>query len=445
MSAFLGLHTGLTGVRAAQLGLDTASHNVANANTPGHTRQRTVQSSRGPVQVQNVPVGAGVKVTGVERMRDGFLDTRVRSVAATFESADARAELLQRTESVLAEPTSGVTGLLGGVFDAFDDLALSPRDPASRAQVLTSLDALASRFNAVDTGWTQLATDTTERADFAIADANTDLARIAEINRTLAGFGTSQLPNDLLDERDVLADQLAGAIGASVLTTPDHMMAVTLDGQTLVVAGPPSTAESLSRAGTALQVDGAPPTPITARGEVGALLDFVATDLPTIRGDFDQLAQDVATALNTQHAAGRDLAGNPGGALLTGTTAGTLSLAAGLTGDTVAAAEAGRGPFDGGNAQAIADLREGVLDESARGFAVGLGQVVSAATGAADAEEALMVGARTARRSAHSVSLDEEMVSLVQHQRALEASARVMTAVDEALATLVSRVGVVGR
>ena len=445
MSSFLGLHTSLTGIRAGQRGLDTASHNVANANTPGYTRQRVNLASRIPWHSEVGPIGTGVDVTGVVRMREAFLDTRVRTLGESFASADTTAALLQRAEDVLGEPENGVTTLLGHLFDSFDDLALRPADPAARMQVIASLDALTSRFQAVDKGWSQLSDDTEARIGLALNDINTKLNRLTEINATASSFGTADVPNDLLDERDLIVDELATALGATASVNSDGMIQVTVSGVSLVTAGPPPSNTQLSydAASLSFSVAGAA---VTVGGELGAISDFVAAGLPAIRADFDALAVTIRDALNARHAAGFDRNGNAGTALIDGTGAADLRRGAGITGPvTLAAAATAGAPHDGRTAQAIAAMREDVLDDSARSFAVSLGQRVANATSTADARESLYAGAIVSRQSAHSVSLDEEMVALVQFQRGLEASARVMTAVDQALDVLVNRTGIVGR
>lgn len=443
MSTFIGLHTSLSGIRAGQRGLDTASHNVSNANTPGYTRQRVNLASRIPWQSEVGPIGTGVDVTGVERMRDAFLDTRVRTVGESFVSTDTRAALLQRAEDVLGEPEDGVTGPLGAVFDSFDDLAISPSDPAARAQVIATVDALTNRFHAVATGWDQLSADTEKRLELAVEDVNAQLHRLTELNKTVAGFGDNQAPNDLFDERDLILDKLATSVGATSSLTIDGMVEVSIGGQAAVSAGPPPSNQQVHYDATAqeFQLNG---VNIEVGGEIGAIQHFVTTELPTQIKRFDELASAIQTVINGQHALGFDATGAAGGPLIAGTSAATLDVAI-TDPDRIAAAAVSGAPHDGRIAQAIADLREGPLEEQARDFAVSLGQQVASVTDAADAQESLYVGATISRQSAHSVSLDEEMVSLVQFQRGLEASARVMTAVDQALDTLVNRTGVVGR
>src|SRR5690606_15020795 len=115
---FEGLQIALTGIRAGQVGLDTAANNIANASNPGYTRQRVNLESVVPWRSVSGQIGMGVDVTSITRLRDSFLDGRARITAAAAGYAGARADLLSQTEALLGEPDAGIQQALLGVFDA---------------------------------------------------------------------------------------------------------------------------------------------------------------------------------------------------------------------------------------------------------------------------------------------------------------------------------------
>lgn len=461
MSGFVGLHTALTGIRAAQVGLDTASHNVANAHTPGYTRQRVDLASRPPWQSPVGPVGTGVDVTGIGRLRDAFLDQRARLTAASAAGSGLRADLLDRAERLLGEPDHGVTAELTKLWDSFEDLANTPADSAARRGVVTSLQSVSARIRAVATAWDELAADTATRGETSVAEANDALNRIAALNDAVASAtARGESPGDLQDERDLLADRLATLLGVTVRTDADGALAVHLDGEQLVDGTVASTL-ALGGAPTYELTTDAGVT-VTPGGEVGAVQQVLTVDLPALSGELDALAVDLADAVNTVHAGGwtTDPATGtdiPGGELLRYTAgpgaAATLAAATEVVDDPRLLAPAAATPVaahDGRTAAALAALRDtavggSTIDERARQLTVGLAADVAAAGRTATADDGVRLAAAQARQSAHGVSLDEEMVSLVQHQRALEAASRVMTAVDQALDVLVNRTGLVGR
>lgn len=425
MANFLGLQTALSGIRAGQTSLDTASNNVANAGSEGYTRQRVSLSERTSLPLPFGPMGTGASVDGIARVRDGFLDTRVRATAATFRHEDTRADLLQRTEELLGEPDAGLSGALDDIWDAFEDLANDPSDAAARQQALAAIDMVTGRFRSIDEGLGQLADDTSVRLDGAVTDANELLVQLDRLNREVTSAGEAP-PNDLLDRRDVVVDQLSELAGVEVEEV-DGAIHVLLGSERLV--GTPDDP-------VALDLD----EHDVGSGEIAALSGFLTEDLPAWREGLDGIAEALAGALNDAHAegGGDELVeiGDPGAA------AATIRLAMTDPDELVAGED---GDQDGSNAERIAALRDGDVPESLRALITGLGRETADATRAADAAESLHTSATTARQSAHGVSVDEEMVSLVQHQRALEAASRVMTSVDQALDVLINRTGIVGR
>lgn len=455
MTSMSALNTALTGMRAARTAMDTAGHNVANAHTDGYTRQRVDLAPNPSVQGPNGPVGTGVHVADIARLRDSFLDERVRSTGAAAGAASSHASVLERAEAVTGEPDDGLTEALAAVWDSFDDLANDPAELAQRQQVLGAVDAVARKFQSISAGFDQLRGDTHHRLTERVAQVNDRSAELAAINADIAKAGGARPPADLLDRRDQLVDELSQAVGARVAATDDGSFRVTVSGLSLVEGTRTN----------ALRVDGdevvhASGHPVSPSGEIGGLQQALQTSLPALADDVDGIARTFAGALNTQHGQGFDLDGQPGGALLSYdpvAPAASLALAFQEPREVAAAAEADR-PHDPRNAQALAELRtravddDGLtdgdgasVDERLRGLLGELASAVSSARATADGQTTLHQAADEARRGEHGVSTDEEMVSLIAHQRAFEAAARVTTAVDQALDTLINRTGVVGR
>ena len=456
MSLFVGLNTGLSALRAAQVGLDTASHNIANSATPGYTRQRVELAAMRPFDSPDGMIGTGVDVVRIQRLRDQFLDARVRSTAADFARTDVTADLLGRAEALTGEPDNGISGPLATLWDRFEDLAMDPDDTAVRRQVLSQLDSLATTVRSTATGWSQLEADATVRRDTTLDEANGILSRIADINNALANADPARVSNDVLDERDLLADRIAELVGGSAVLQPDGTLSVSIGGATSLVTR--NVAATLTAVGPDVLADGVPIT-ATLNGEVAALHTFVTTTMPARRASLDAFAADLVSALNTQHALGFRNDGLPGGPLFTatpGAEASSLQVAVAAPSDLAVAGAldlttglpAGR---DGTNAQALADLRStGVLGgaslaERLNTLVVDLGTQVQDAQQRAGSTGDLAVSAQVSRQSQHGVNIDEEMVDVLRYQRQLEAASRVMTAIDEALDVLVNRTGVVGR
>jgi flagellar hook-associated protein 1 FlgK len=453
MSDFSALHVALSGLRAAQLGMNTASHNVANAGTPGFTRQRVDLVARLPRITPQGAVGLGVETRDISRIRDGFLDARVRASVASLGALEVRAGILGRAEQLMGEPESGISSELDALWSAFEDAALDPAAAAPRIAVLQRLDAVAGRVTAVAAGLDALADDAAVTLEAVLEEVNRALEEVATLNGAILDAPTvAGSPNDLMDRRDLLVDRLATLVGATAAVADDGSIRVSLGGISLVAGAIARPLELDRSTGQVLHPSGVAVVP---GGEARGYQLALTEDLPGLRADLDAFAVDLATALNTIHASGFSNSG-PGGPLLSfdpGDPSGSLRRA--LADPAAFATAATAGPpfpaFDASVPGRLAALRTepvaagGSLADVVRSMVAGLGQETASARMAAATQAGLTEAAETSRSAVHGVSIDEEMVDLMEFQRMYEAAARVITAVDEALDTLINRMGVVGR
>ena len=467
--SFVGLYTGLSGIRAGQAGLDTASNNIANANTPGYTRQRVEFAAAHAFASPYGPVGTGVKVEDVARLRDGFLDARYRSAVGEGAQAEVRAEFLTGMERLSGEPELGLSSKIGELWAAMEDWSNDPNADASRRAVLNELATVAEAFRGTAAAWDQLGADTAGQLDVVLDEVNDLLTTLHEdFNVRLANADMARVGPGLLDQRDQLLDRLSELTGATVSYNADNTVTVRIGDEALLDHPAGRAVVTVAEADGDVAVRIEPPgggdlRTVAASGELEGLRRAVHEDLPTWRRGLDDLAATLMTAINGQNAAGALATGAAGEDLLTWTegtggaaglrtvTQDITALAAGMLDGGTAPA-----PHDGTNARAFADLRTTRLTPAGGGDPatfeallseqiVGLAGAVRSSESTTEAARGVATGAHLARASQHGVSIDEEMVDLVRFQRALEANARVMTTVDQTLDVLVNRVGIVGR
>lgn len=464
MSSFVGLYTGLSGIRAAQTGIDVTSNNVANANTPGYTRQRLELRPSAPYDSLIGKMGTGVTVDSIARLRDTFLDDRYRAAIGDGVANAVRAEFMQSLESLSGEPEQGISQRLDNLWPALEAWANDPNDAAARRQVLGELASVAEGFNLQADTWDSLAADYEERRETTATSANQILGNLYELNLRMAGAQPDRQDPQLFDQRDLLLDQLAELTGATSRIQPDGSVTVRL-GDVNLLEHPDEPLELAIDPDDGSITAGDEVVTFAVSGELGGLHRSLTIDLPQWREGLNDLAATLAEAFNRVNGEGLRADGSPGGDLFTydaDGAAGSLRLA--VTGIGALAAGPSDGPnppavHDGTNARAFAALRttrlntDGEVDPAAgrtlenrvADNIVGLAGSVRTARASAEASSAVATSATLARAAEHGVSLDEEMVSLVRYQRALEAAARVMTTVDQALDVLVNRVGIVGR
>ena len=448
LSTYLGLETALRGLMAQQQALDTTAHNIANASTPGYSRQVAVMSETPPYAdtgvasgtVQAGQLGTGVTVTSYQRIRDAYLDVQYRTQSMLQGNAEATQDGLQQVQLALNEPSSsGISGLLQQYWSAWQNLSNNPEDMGTRQSMAQAASGLANGFNSLSSQLTTIESQIGQNITQTIGQVNQYGTQIAQLNASIAtAQATGQTPNDLLDQRDVLLDKLSALGNTSITTAANGSDTITFGGATLV-AGP--TATTLTQADM---------TGLTS-GNLQGMITLQTTTIPGYQTQLNTIASTLITKTNAQSAAGFDLNGNPGGQFFTGTDASDIAVNSTLVGNPalIAASSTGQ-PGDSGNALAMADMQNtplvgaATIDEAYNQMVTQIGSNVQQANDDVTNSTALVNALENQRQSVSGVSLDEEMTNLVNFQRGYQASARAMTAMDDMLDQLINRTGRVG-
>ncbi len=459
---FSSINTALTALQYNRVAMDVAGSNIANVDTEGYARRRvTAEAVGGPdrpaMWSRYDGVGDGVRVAGVARMTDPLLDVRARTEHGNQAYLDVRQAVLERVESGLAEPgPNGVSAAMDELRAAWQDLANNPDNEAIRLAALGKagalVDALRLQARSVDNEMGDLRhkalSDVSEINILAkdLASTNKSIA-VANLNGTDAGV--------LLDHRDQMALRLAELTGATATVRPDGGFDVSINGVSLVSGDTASQLEIVSGITPTGADDGQPlvfqitgssgstTLPAGMTGDLGGVTELLTTTLPAFRAGIGAVAQQLADQLNAQHALGYDKAGDAGGPLFSyaaADPAGTLAVA--ITDPALVAASSVSGVNrDGGNATALsgASTAGTTWQQLINGFGT---QVASARRLAAN-QQALTSQIDGAREQLAGISLDEEMISMLQSQRAYEAASRLMTTLDSVLDTLINRTGLV--
>lgn len=466
-SAWFGLSIGLSGLRAAQTLLDTAAHNTANASTPGYSRQRVRLVAAPPFSYPAFnragfgQLGTGVNVAAVERVRDVFLDAEIRSQVGASAAWAARRDGLARVETILPEPSSaGLSSVLARFWAAWHDVAAEPTSLAARSALVEQAGTLAAGLNRVARQLADFSAALDDELRVRIGEVNDLGARIAALNAQIQRVVvTGERANDLEDARDALLEELSALITIRAERQADGTITVLVGGTDLVTG---DTARSL-----VVGIDGAGHVeprwgwgdPVSlGDGRLAALVALRDGSLASYRSDLDALAAGIADSVNALHATGVDATGTGGGAFFTytsGDAAATLAVDPVVAADPrrVAAAAAAGQAGDGSIAAAIAELRGARIlaagTQTATDFYAGLvgriGADSRSAREIADGQAVVVDYLRNRRAALSGVSLDEEAADMLRFQHAYAAAARVITAVDEVLDTLINRTGLVGR
>ena len=323
------LGTGLSGLRAAQTGLSTAGHNIANVNTEGYSRQRVDTATLLPQRVATGFIGKGVNVTAITRIFDSFVTTQMRTAQSSASRAEVFRELSDGLDRLLGGGTGSIGPALQSFFDTLQDAASDPGSLAVRQAVLNQAGGLLERFRALDQQLAELASGLNQRLVGTVGEINTIAQGIADLNqRILLAEGSVARPgaaNDLRDQREELVRRLAERVDVIAIEQDGGLLVVGITNGNALVAGTQTIPVSLvagafdpQRLEVAIGAGGAAASlgnPISG-GSLGGLLAYRQDVLEPARSALGRIAAGLAQELNAQHRLGQDLQGNAGGNLL---------------------------------------------------------------------------------------------------------------------------------
>lgn len=446
-SWFAGLGQASSGLEAARYGLNVVSQNMANANTPGYTRQVADQQSvvtGGASGIFSGPgTNGGTAIAATTRQTDPVLDARVRNEHARGALADTAATTLSGVESVFQEPSDdALGGQLSDFWNAWGALANNPGSSAVRGVVVKDAATLVGTLNTMSASFDDAVQSVSANLTGDVASVNTAAGQLASLNGQIAvATATGANANGLLDQRDQLLDTLSKLTGATVTLQANGSATVAVGGQTLVdgVTASPMTVGgsfALSLGGAAVSI---------GSGSIGARTTALTVTLPNYRGQLDTVADAVASTVNSVQNKGYDLAGNAGTAMFSGAGAAGITLAF-ADPSLIAASSSPGGNYDGSNA--LAASQSATANGSPDALYARLVGSVAASSAVAqqqsNTQDAVVAGVDSLKSSVSGVSLDEEAASMLQYQQAFNASSRVLTTIDSMLDTLINHTGLVG-
>lgn len=468
-----------TALIAHQRAMETISHNIANAETPGYSRQEALLEANTPVNFPFGSVGTGVSVHNIIRKRSIMLDDAYRSANATSGQTGMRRDLMKQLEGVFGEPSdAGLTTAFDNFFNAWSELATSPGNATAKDLVRHNGKQLAQLLNNYDLQLTQQRNFTIDRLTNTVAEINLAAQQVADLNyRIKSAESGGTFANDLRDQRDLLLDQLSKVAGARAIPQTDGTVSVIVGNSTLVDS---NTARPLSL-DFAVQSGSGVDIPVRVRlgqspdalqqlgGELQAMVQYLNTDIPSARARLDAIAAGIVSAVNAEHTQGFVFNGGtiPGtaagdffdpGSIANPVTAGTIRLSddVAASSSAIAISRDANAQFDNAGALAIAGLRElagtvsyvnaqGVTETGTfvgffRTMVSRIGLDVKLAQDESTVQQTMVEQADLRRQSVSGVNLDEELMQMLRVQQSYTAATKMIKAADDMLQTLLSLV-----
>lgn len=437
---------------AQETAIQVTGQNIANAQTPGYSRQRLALSASTPNNTPNGVLGTGVSITSITRSRDALLDQQYRTQSAPSSSYQERSTLLGQIQDVYGEPsTTGLASTMDNFFNSWSELASNPADASAKAVVQQAGAQLASTFNNYATQLSNIAANTRTGLTDSIAQVNALTSQIASMNAQIVGASSSGAsPNDLMDQRDTLLDQLSQMVSITVSGNKNGSDQVDIGGIQLV-NGTAATSLSIG-SGVPLTIStGNGDVLPSVGGQIGAMITVANVDLPAAQNGLDALASSIITDVNTQHAAGWSPPAGTGvdffDASPANATAQNMRLSATVAADpsTIATGTTANAAGDNSIALAIAGLQHFSPSAASNSFSGAYTSLVTSVANAKNASDSsstvyqtLQQQANTQRQSMSGVNTDEELTSMIAQQQAYVAAAKLVETIQAMSAALLS-------
>jgi flagellar hook-associated protein 1 FlgK len=452
------LNIGRSGLQAASVGLETVSHNVANASTDGFHRQSVERTNPAQRQITGgALLGQGVNVSSIRRASDELLGQRWIEAGGNAGESGALSAGLSTIETYFNESSqSGVNETLQDFFDALGAASSDPGDLGHRQTLNRAGLNLAETVSRTGKSLDDAVTDFESSIEAATDSVNRLTAALASVNESINESGASVGTGDLMDQRDRLSQQIAALTGANVSYTNSGMVNVYVSGHSIVSGveyRTMSTGKDANGDQTILIKTGGGNVDVTAviGGEIGGTKAAADKSVEYLNS-LDTFVSDFSDAMNAQHNAGFDLNGTAGGDLFSytvGSESRSMEFSTGIYDDSELWAFGGTatsGVGDDTNLKSLIDVEStkifSTASESAGEFLSSLLSNVASDTAqaAADASQNSTRSGdlESLMKSLTSVDLDQEATSLIEFQAAYQASAKVIRAADELLQTLMS-------
>jgi flagellar hook-associated protein 1 FlgK len=477
-STFFGLEIGYRGLVSHQKNLDITGHNVANASTPGYSRQRGEVTATDPFTYPGLnrpysagQIGTGVEITSVLRIRDQLIDGQIQNETMASGYWESRRDILDQAELILNEPTdSNIRTSVDQFWAALQNLADDATSISARSELRQQTLAMTATIRQDYAREQNLRVNANQRIINYVTDVNKMATEIAALNDqigTVTALGDH--PNDLLDKRDKLVEDLAKMINIGYTTDSLNRIKVTVKGVDLVdgsIANKINTVLNTSDPGmVTLEWDTpsvTPPLPVeVTSGSLCGLLEMRDQEIPKILNDLNSFASTLITRVNALHTTGYGLDRSTGFNFFKGTNAMDIDLADEIQDTTIvpgSSSQVGLLRIAGSDSilelpgnnkiiEAIYELKHQkimsgnttTINDYLGAFVNDIAEKASVAKIKADHQTVLIQNLDQRRESISGVSMDEEMTNLVKFQQGYNAAAKIISTMDEMLDVVINR------
>lgn len=428
--------------------LDATSNNIANANTPGYSREVVNLSEQTPVEVGNITYGTGVTLDKIQSVRDQVLSLQIAEQTSQQSGAQTQLNALQQVQSLFSDPTQGISESMSAFFNSISQLSTNPSDEAQRSSVMTDAQNLATSFNQAAQSLETNQSNLNQSVSQTVNQINALTTQIAQINAQVGQM--QQLgkdPGGLLDQENQLIGQLSQLTNISETQTQQGLTITTGNGAALVV-GNQSFALQVANGTDGMQdvfSQGQDITSSITGGSLGGTIQVRDQDIPNVLNQLNTLASQFADAFNAAQTTGFDLNGNPGQALFSYSSNGAAaSLSLTTTDPNAIAASSDGTPGSNGNITNLMAVEtqplpsgENPVDTYAN-LVAQTGNLASQAQAEVTSSTASLNQLNDQLGAISGVSINEETANMLNYQNAFAAAARVVNTVSQLTQTVLT-------
>lgn len=437
------LYIGVQALGASQAALDATSNNIANANTPGYTREVAQFSANQENFSGGQVTGGGVTLDAIQSIRDELLNLQIAQKTSQQSSADTVSASLQQVQTYFTNTGEDIASTLTAFSTSLSQLSASPTSSSAQQAVISAGQNLVDSFHATANGLMTVQTNADQQVTQTVGEINSLSTQIAQLNQQLSSVPPNGNNGGTLeDQRDQLVQQLSKLVGVSVTQGSSGEVITTTNGS-LLVAGNQSfnlqTTTGTDGFQHVLDSNGTDITSSTLGGQLGGAIQVRDQTIPDYLNQLNTLATQFASAFNTAQKAGFDSNGNAGQNFFT--VPATGSAAAGITAITdpslIALSSTSTLPGDDGNVTNLSSVLTSNLSSgktAAGAYSNLVFQVGNDASNASAQSSAVgqSLQALTNQQGSESgVNIDEETTNLIRYQTAYQAAARIVSTIQQ--------------
>ena len=435
-----------------QKALDVTSHNIANATNPNYSRQRVNFNTELPEINAGMIWGSGVQLDSVERVRNHLTESQILNNNPKYAFNEKESYLLGQIETVFSEPSElGLSNLINTFFNAWGELAVTPNSVPLRNNVVHSAERLGAKVDTIKESFEIVKSDIEAEFKAKVSSVNDILGQVQNLNAKIFELQTTgSTPNDMMDERDKLINELSKLTNINVSYDSKNIATISIGGVFAVDGTNAVEFEYYENEGE-IQMRSEYSGNIVAftGGEMYGLKDIYSAKLPEYEAQLDQVVNTIRDEVNKIHQQGYTIEEPPQTGLnfFTVSTDGKLRVNEKILDDPYKIAVSADGA--NGNGDLAVEI-SGLVNEKSIGnqsileayttLVSGIGNHKQAADKMAESDRLVLEQLDLQKASYSGVSIDEEMANVINFQRSYDASAKLIRVADEMLETILNMV-----